>query len=254
MDSLGIDLTSDKRQPRSPGRRPSRTPQQWIADLDLTLRLDSVVVRNGEVVYREQAAGRARPGVMTFADIQATAVNVSHRVDRRTGSDTMSLATTARLQNAAPLDVQFAIPLDAPRFDMTFRGTLGAMSGRRSEPVRRGGLPAADRRRSGHGDQLQGGGERRGRAWLDHAALHRPVGLGDAPRLGGNPGRRRDLRRSRAGHRLDDGELAGAREQPRRPTKPPLSGRIHYVFRPDQTLPAFLWAGVAGGLLQVVRQ
>ena len=37
---------------------------------------------------------------------------------------------------------------------------------------------------------------------------------------------------------------------PGNPTKPPLSGSIHHTFQADQTLPAFLWAGVAGGLLR----
>ena len=254
VDSLGIDLTSDKRQPRRPGRQPIRTPQQWIADLNLTLRLDSVVVRHGEIVYREQAVGRTRPGVMTFADIQATAVNVVHRIDRRPGSDTMSLAITARVQDAAPLDVQFAIPLDAPQFDMAFRGTLGAMPATALNPFVEEVYPLriADGRVTGVSFRA-GVSAGIARGWITPRFTDLSVSV---------------MRRGSAGILGRGGIFGGAARgiasmmanrqvrgnNPGHPTRPPLSGRIRYVFRSDQTLPAFLWGGVAGGLLQVVRQ
>jgi len=254
VDSLGIDLTSDKRQPKNPGRRRTRTPQQWIADLDLTLHLDSVVVRNGEVVYREQSAGRTRPGVMTFADIQATAVNVIHRIDRGRGSDTMSLAATARLQKAAPLELQFAIPLDAPRFDMTFRGTLGAMPAAALNPFIEEVYPLriADGRVTGIRFRA-GVSAGVARGWITPRFTDLSVSV---------------MRRGSSGILGRGGIFGGAARgiasmmanwqvrgnNPGNPTKPPFSGSIHSTFRSDQTLPAFLWAGVAGGLLQVVRQ
>jgi len=254
VDSLGIDLTSDKRRPKHPGRRPHSTPQQWIADLDLTLGLDSVVVRNGEVVYRELAAGRTRPGVMTFADIQATAVNVIHRIDRWAGSDTMSLAITGRLQHVAPLDVRFAIPLDAPQFDMSFRGTLGAMPATALNPFVEEVYPLriADGRVTGisFGAGVSAG-VARGRITprftdLSVSVMRRGSGgiLGGGGIVGG-------AARGIASM-VANWQVRG--NNPGSPPKPPLSGRIHYAFRSDQTLPAFLWASVAGGLLQVVKQ
>ena len=254
VDSLGIDLTSDKRRPKNPNRRPTRTPQQWIADLDLTLHLDSVVVRNGEVVYREQAAGRTRPGVMAFTDIQATAVNVIHRIDRGRGSETMSVAATARLQKAAPLDLQFAIPLDAPRFDMTFRGTLGAMPASALNPFIEEVYPLriADGRVTGIRFRA-GVSAGVARGWITPRFTDLSVSV---------------MRRGSSGILGRGGIFGGAARgiasmmanwqvrgnNPGNPTKPPLSGSIHYTFQSDQTLPAFLWAGVAGGLLQVVKQ
>jgi hypothetical protein len=254
VDSLGIDLTSDKRQPRHAGHRPTRTPQQWIADLDLTLGLDSVVVRDGEVVYREQAAGRTRPGVMTFAGVQATAVNVIHRIDRRTGSDTMSLAITARLQNVAPLGVQFAIPLDAPQFDMRFQGTLGAMSATALNPFVEEVYPLriADGRVTGITFRV-GVNAGVARGWITPRFTDLSVSVmrrGSGGILGGGGiigGAARGIASMMA-----NWQVRG--NNPGHPTRPPLSGRIRYAFRSDQTLPAFLWAGVASGLLQVVRQ
>jgi hypothetical protein len=126
LDSFRIDVTSDKPMPPNPPRR-HETPQQWIANLDETLSLDSLRVRDGQVVYREHAAGRDHLGVMTFARIEAAVANVSHVVGRRTRGDPMTLSARAHFQNAGQLDARIEVPLDAPRFDMTFRGSLGAM-------------------------------------------------------------------------------------------------------------------------------
>ena len=85
-------------------------------------------------IYREHAVGRARPGVITFARIEAAAANVSHFVGRRTSEHPMTLAARAHIQNAGQVDLRIVIPLDAPRFDMSVRGTLGPMSAQAFNP------------------------------------------------------------------------------------------------------------------------
>ncbi len=127
VDSFRADISSDKRRPDNPSHQPHRTPQQWIADLDETLSVDSVVVQDGEIVYREHSVGRMRPGVITFAHIQATATRVRHIVGRRGSADAMALTASANLQHVGELKVQFEVPLDASQFDMDLQGTLGAM-------------------------------------------------------------------------------------------------------------------------------
>src|SRR6185312_320912 len=52
VDSFRIAVTTDKRLPAGPPDL-HRTPQQWVADLDETLSLDSLLVSHSEVVYRE---------------------------------------------------------------------------------------------------------------------------------------------------------------------------------------------------------
>jgi hypothetical protein len=255
IDSLGIDVTSDLRLPRNPGRRTRRTPQQWIADLDLTVSLDSLVVRNGEVVYREHRAGRARPGVITFAGVQATADNIRHLVDRRTGVDTMSLAATARLQNVAPLDAQFWVPLDAPRFAMAFNGTLGAMPATALNPFVEEVLPLriAAGRVAGIGFSADvSAGIARGIVTPRYTDLSISVTRRGSGGILGGGGVLGGAARGIASFVANRWQVRGS--NPDNPTKLPLNGRIRHTFRSDQTLPGFLWASVRGGLLQVVRQ
>lgn len=255
VDSLGVDVTSDKRLPRNPNRRPHRTPQQWMDDLDLAIRLDSVVVRNGALVYREHAAGRARAGVMTFAGIQATASDVVHRVDRLMVSESMSLAATARLQDAALLDVQFVIPLDAPLFDMTYRGTLGAMSATALNPFIEEVLPLRIANGQVTGINFSAtvrAGVARGRITPRFTDLQVSVMRRGSEGILGGGGIIGGMARGIASFVANQWGVRG--NNPDNPTKPPKSGRILATFRSNQTLPAFLWSGMRGGLLKVVKQ
>jgi len=253
-DSFGIEITKDGRLPRSRTPQPDRTPQQWITDLDVTLRLDSVVARNGEVIYRERRPGRDHPGVLTFNGVQASAVNMIHVVDRHTGGDTMSFAVTARVQNVAPLEAHVAMPLDAPQFDMSFDGSLGPMPAAALNPFLEEVLPlriAAGRVAGISFDAAVRHGVARG--WvtprfnaLSITVMRRGSGgiLGDRGIVGGAA---RGIASMMANRQVRE-------NNPGHPSKPPLSGRIRHVFRSDETLPAFLWVSVWGGLLPVVRQ
>jgi hypothetical protein len=255
VDSFRIEVTTDKRQPDGPPGPPHGTPQQWIGDLDETLSLDSLRVRNGEVVYREHAAGREHVGVVTFARIEAAATNVSHFVGRRSSSDPMTLTASAYLQNAGRFDVRFVVPLDAPRFDMSFRGTLGAMPA----PVFNAFVRETDALKIENG-QVAG-------VAFDVDVRHGVASGTITPRF--NDLSIRVTQHGSGGILGDRGILGGAARgivsfaaklltvranNPDRPTDAPHIGRIQHTFTPDETLIAFLWSSIRDGLLSVVKK
>jgi hypothetical protein len=255
VDSLRVDVLSDRRRPRNPRRPLRRTPQEWIADLGRSVSVDSLLVHGGEVAYREQRPRRLEPGVLTFARLEAIAVNVRHVAGRRRSGNPTTLRATAYLQNAGRLDARFVVPLDAPRFDMSFDGGLGPMSatslnafiaetfalrlekGRISEisfearvasGVAQGSVIPRYKDLSievtGRGSQgILGTGGVVGDAARGIASL-----VGNLTALhADNP---------------DDGET-----EPRR-------GPINHTFTPNETLPAFLWTSLRGGLMAAVRK
>jgi len=255
LDSMRLDVMSDRRRASNPERQRRRTPQGWIAGLDRTVSVDSVVIRHGEIVYRERRGDYPQAGVLTFARLEVVAVNVRHVMGRRTSSDPMTVNATAHLQNVGRLDVHFVVPLDAPRFDMSFGGTLGAMPAAsfnvfigETMPLRLtngqvvgisfyatvthgvangsvtpcyNDLSVAVTRRGSTG--IMGGGGILGGAARGIASL-----VGNWTQV-----------------RANNPSDAGAT---------PRSGTIHHTFTSDETLPAFLWAGVREGLLAVVRK
>jgi hypothetical protein len=255
IDSLRMDISSDRRRPPNPRRPVRRTPQAWIADLDRSVSIDSVLIRNGEIVYREQRPRQRRPGVMTFARLEAVAVNVRHFAGRRRASDPMTLHATAYLQNEGRLDAHFVAPLDAPRFDMTFRGRLGPMPATRLNAFIEHAFPL--RLTKGRIVEIPfeatvANGVARGTVTPRYHDLtvevtgHGAKGIlntggviGDAAR-----GVATFVGNATAIHsdNPDDGETALR------------TGTINHPFTPNETLPAFLWKSIRDGLFAVVRK
>jgi hypothetical protein len=255
VDSLRIDVTSDKRRPDGSAQARHRTPQEWIADLDETLSLDSLFVRNGEVVYREHAVGRIRPGVITFARINAAAANVSHFVGRRTSEVPMTLNAQAHIQNVGQINVQVAIPLDAPRFDMRLRGTLGAMP---AQAFNQFAVPTgALQIESG---QVAGGsfnmtikhGVARGAITPRFNDLSVSITRNGSTGILGNGGIIGGAARGIASFAAT--RLAMRANNPDKATTAPRIGTINHTFKSSETLIAFLWVSLRDGLLSVVKK
>lgn len=255
LDSLRLELTSDRRRPAKSGRQRHRTPQGWIAGLNRTLSVDTVLVRHGEIVYRERRAGRAQPGVLTFARLEVVALNLSHFAGRRTSADPMVLRATAYVQNLGRLDVRFVVPLDAPRFDLTFRGTLGAMPATSLNAFVQEIFPLRITQGRVVGISFSAtvaNGVLRGTITPRYNDLSVAVTRTGSTGIMGGGGIFSGAARGIASFlgnwlivRSDNPDGAGTT---------PRSGAIRHTFTPDETLPAFLWAGVRDGLLGVVRR
>jgi len=251
VDSFRAEVTTDHRRPSRP--RVRRSPQEWLADLDQSLSLDSVVLREGKVVYREDRPGHVRPGEVTFAHVQATAVNMHHLDGRRTRSDAMSFTATSLLQNVGRFDVHITMPLDAPRFEMTYRGTLGAMPATALNRFIEDVLPW--RIAKGQIGEIKfaavvTNGVAVGTITPLYTDLSAKVTRRGSKGILGAPGI--------VGHTVRGiasmaGDLQVHANNPNAPTKPPRTGAIHHVFAGQETLPAFLWASLRDGMLLVIR-
>ena len=255
LDSLRLDIFSDRRRPPNPTPPARRTPQRWIADLERSVSIDSVLIRDGEIVYREQRPRHPRPGVMTFARVEVVAVNVRHSAGRRRASEPMTLHATAYLQNAGRLEARFVAPLDAPTFDMKFRGTLGPMPATKFNAFIHETFPMRlDKGRIVEiaFDATVANGVARGTVTPRYNDLAVEVTgrgskgilgtggvIGDAARgIATAVGNLTELRSDNP----DDGETT------------PRTGPIDHTFTPSETLPTFVWKSIRDGLFAVVRK
>ena len=255
LDSLRLDVFSDRRRPPNPRPPARRTPQRWIADLDRSASIDSVLIRAGEIVYREQRARHPQPGVMTFARLEAVAVNLRHFAGRRRAGEPMTLHATAYLQNAGRLAAQFVAPLDAPTFAMTFRGTLGPMPATKfnafiheTSPLRL----AKGRVVEIAFDASVANGVARGTVTPRYHDLAVEVTGRGSQGILGTGGVIGDAARGIATFVGNETELRS--DNPDDGTTTPLSGTINHLFTSRETLPAFLWASIRDGLFAVVRK
>jgi hypothetical protein len=253
VDSFRVEVTTDKRRPSR--ERVRRSPQERLADLDQALSLDSAMLREGEVVYHEYRAGHAHPGAVTFAHLQATAVNVHHLDGRGTRGDALTLTATSQLQNAGRFDVQFTVPLDAPRFEMAFRGTLGAMPATAFNSFVAEVFPW--RIAKGQVAEVKfaatvKNGVAVGTITPLYTDLSVDVTGSGSKGILGTGGVVGNAARGIASLAANLTKVNA--NNPDDPKKPPRTGAIHHVFTRRETLPGFLWASVRDGLLSVMRK
>jgi len=255
LDSLQLDIMIDRRRASDPQRQRRRTPQGWIAGLGRTVSVDSVVIRHSEIVYRERRADHPQPGVLTFARLDVVAVNVRHFVGRRTNGDPVTLSATTHLQNVGRLDVQFVVPLDAPRFDLSFRGTLGAMPAASLNPFIRETMPLRLANGRVVGISFYAtvtGGVARGSVTPRYNDLSVAVTQRGSKGILGRGGILGGAARGIAS--LVGNWMKVRANNPDDAAATPRSGAIRHTFTSDETLPAFLWASVRDGLMAVVRK
>ena len=122
LERARLDVLTDKRIPRG---RPSRhrTPQQVAASPGQALRLDSVIINRGTIVYRERKPKRERPGWVSFDSVRATILDL-HLPPR---GKPLRIVASARLMNQGLLTLEASVPLDAPDFRYELSGKLGRM-------------------------------------------------------------------------------------------------------------------------------
>ena len=255
LDSMQVDVMSDRRRASNPQRQRRRTPQGWIAGLGRTVSVDSVVIRHAEIVYRERRGDHDQAGVLTFARLDVVAANVRHFMGRQTRSDPMTLSATAHLQNVGRLDVHFVVPLDAPRFDLNFRGTLGAMPAASFNPFIRETMPLRLTNGRVVGIAFQAtvtNGVARGSVTPCYNDLSVAVTRRGSTGIMGSGGIFGGAARGIAS--LVGNWTKVRANNPEDAAATPRSGAIHHTFTSDETLPAFLWASVRDGLLSVVRK
>ena len=255
VDSLRIDVLSDKRRPPNPRRPQRRTPQGWIADLERGVHVDSVLVHNGQIDYREQRPRQRQPGVMAFTRLEAVAVNVRHVVGRRRSDNPTTLTATAYLQNDGRLDAQFTMPLDAPRFDMTYRGKLGPMPASALNAFVDRAFPfrlSKGRIKSIEFAATVRNGVAEGTVTPLYNDLAVEVTGHGSKGILGTGGVIGDAARGLATFVGNATEMRS--DNPEEGAQPPRRGTIRHVFAPTETLPAFLWFGLRDGLFGVVRK
>jgi hypothetical protein len=254
VDSVEIIAARNKALPPNPVTKDRRIPQRWVADLGQSLHIDTLEVLSGSVTYTEAEAGRDNRGVLQFARLHAMATNVHHIDGRRTMGDPMTLVTRAFLQDRGQLDARFVVPLDAPTFEMTYKGTLGAMPVMPMNALIEEILPV----------KLQGGNVRKLSFDVevrDGISIGSVTPLYDGLALSfteagndGVMGQRGLLGRAARGVVGLAAKTQIRSANPENAGAPPVIGVIRRPWRISETLPSFLWQSLKGGLQMVVRK
>lgn len=250
-EGVELDILTDKRKGRAPGRQVvHRHPQQVVRDLGLLVGADTITI-SGEARYREHAVDAPRPGVVTFRNLKATLYNLTTDTVRMTDSTPFRMVADARLMGAGAFHFELEMPLLATQFTMRYRGRLGPMPASALNAFASDG--AGVRFTRGNIQEIRfdaavTNGRARGQItprWTDLGIELPGLSRKNAGLFGG-------LKRAAAkfvanAFMVRDNNTTGGKE-------PPRNGRIDHRWRTSETLPQFLWNSLRDPLIPLMRK
>jgi hypothetical protein len=167
----------------------------------------------------------------------------------------MTVNATTWVQDTGKLDAQFVVALDAPRFTMMFRGRLGPMPAARFNAFVAEATPV--RLEKGRVDSITFSAEvtkgaARGTVIPRYKGLAVKVTGAGSGGILGTGGIFGGAARGVATWVGNQTKLRS--DNPGPGERAPHVGGINHIFTSEQTLPAFLWKSLRGGLLAVVKK
>lgn len=251
LDSLRLEILSDKRKPGRPGPRvPKRTPQSWFSSLENRIAVDSIRATDATIIYEEFKAGHDRPGRLTIDDVDLLALHMRHDPDRRSVTDTMSLEIRGKLMGQGNLRLAITTPLDAERMTMWVRGSIGSMDAQALNPLLEHITPARIKKGRIDGVTFEytvRNDVARGVVVPRYTELEADItGTGAGGLLGGGGpigGLLRATAEAAQGFKV-------RQNNPDEPDRAPRVGRVNYTFK-GESLPSWFWNVLKQGLLSV---
>jgi hypothetical protein len=238
-----LDVLTDRRIPKGAPRR-HRTPQQVAAQTKSPLRLDTVRVVGGAIVYRERKPETERPGVVSFERVGATIRDL----DLPSAGEPLRIEASARLMGEGPLTARLSAPLDASDFRYELSGRLGKMPAK-----------AFNRFLSlNEAFELDGG-------WVEEVDIRQTVRAGLARTTVTPRYRELSVDATGEGGGLIGSVTRGAKEflaqafevrssNPDDPDEEPRVARTVRRYDPTSAWLEFLWLSVRDGLMEVIKE
>lgn len=121
-----LELFRDKRLPHDESRRPP-LHQKMLFQLDQTIDIGEVYIRDGLISYAERTPDAEQDGVITFEDVNAQIRNVSNRQLPNQDQKKMQMEVDALVMGEGQLNAFLEFPADTSSMDFAVRGTLGPM-------------------------------------------------------------------------------------------------------------------------------
>ncbi len=139
IDSPFIENYRDKRLPMNPDLYPPN-PVQRLNGLKFGLDIDSVIARNGYLVYYEQRY--EDPGMIFFNDVNLIIQGVSNCPERQNRSPRLDMNVLMNLMGKGPVNVNIRFPSAARTDSFYVSGSIGQFDLQELNPMITNLLPA----------------------------------------------------------------------------------------------------------------
>jgi hypothetical protein len=126
VDSLDVHVFADINIEWGPRARACRY-HNGFAEIEVPMTIDTIRLVDTDVRYSELAKGAARPGELTFEDLNGVVVNVTNDRERMTHETPVVVDVTGKLFGEGNVQARLAYPLLSPTLDFTLEASVGPM-------------------------------------------------------------------------------------------------------------------------------
>ena len=119
-----IDIFRDKHLPRKTIIKKKKFPQQWLRELKLKLRIDTIKVSKGKITYSEHETGEKYPGKISFSEVQAQLKNLTNYPELLQKNPSLTVNASGKLMGKSLLRVNITMPISDKRNMFKFSGSL----------------------------------------------------------------------------------------------------------------------------------
>ncbi len=127
VDSLDLHVFADINLDWGPRARACRY-HNGFAEIEVPLTIDTIRLVGADIRYSELAKGAARPGELTFDELNGVVVNVTNDRDKMTQETPAVADVTGKLFGEGDVQARLAYPLLSPTLDFSFEASVGPMS------------------------------------------------------------------------------------------------------------------------------
>lgn len=126
IDSLNLVAYRDKRY-ILPSKKYVKFPQQALREFPHYVQVDSVLLHDAQITYRERVEGSEAPGHINFVNINALTTNVTNAPDQLKDSVAMITNATGYLMGAGKISAHIYIPIGDEQNVHYFEGNMSPM-------------------------------------------------------------------------------------------------------------------------------
>ena len=124
INDLFVDILVNMDKPYDKSSENPKMPNEVLASMKEIIKVDSMIILNGQLKYSEKFTVLGTPGVIT---INKANVSVTGIANHTTKADTTLIKGEALFMNSSKMKLYMAIPLQSKDFSLRYSGSLGAM-------------------------------------------------------------------------------------------------------------------------------
>ncbi|MCP9752534.1 hypothetical protein [Ferruginibacter sp. HRS2-29] len=122
---LLLSIFNDRTVPYDLSSKIGNYPQQQLVKLDFPIYIKRVVIKNGNVLYRERGRLSKQTGDVTFKNINATIDNVTNIKEKIAANSNMTLTANTKFLGVANINTVWKLSLSSTTGEFSASGTSG---------------------------------------------------------------------------------------------------------------------------------